>query len=178
MPQQTASLPQLIRQFDFGEGIVGGRSDLGIPTTSRRLGRRAYIRHVRLANNVIFRPVRAVSVRTGSRDISSAMLASPPQSAGKFYNVGGNRVFVHSITGVGTGALNECQAAAYVAQTPPYALTDQNVTFEPIHGLLVAPQFGGTQPPFFYYQGACATWRSTNRHPRVNQRKNRRQPAW
>ncbi len=161
MPAQTQSLPELIRQFDFGEGIVGGRSDLGIPTMGRRLGRRAYIRHVRLADNAIFRPARAIRVRPGSRDISSAAVASAPQSLGKFYNASGNRVFVHAVTGLGTGALYEAQSAAYATQTAPYSLTDQNLVFEMLNGVLIATQVGGSQAPFFYYQGAGATWLTT-----------------
>ncbi len=85
----TDVIEVLAVQDDFSRGMLSGISDLGLGST----GRKSPIRWVKLADNVIFRPRRAASVRGGTEETSTAVLDDPPNSLGKFYADAGNKLF-------------------------------------------------------------------------------------
>ena len=84
--------------LDFSGGISGSRSEYGV-----------HPRHVRVADNMIFRPRRAMSVRSGSRRASDTQYANAHR-IGILKSSGGYSAFVVQsgtpgvITDLGTGA--------------------------------------------------------------------------
>jgi len=119
---------------DLSGGIVGSISE-----------RRVRTRHLKRANNMIGRPYRAASVRTGSRDISSAVLGVEPHSLMKFYGTS-PKLFV-----AGGAAIHEVQSADYPVQTLPFTPSSSEIwTHENLNGVLWATQRFGVQLPLFY----------------------------
>lgn len=119
--------------LDFSGGISGSRSEYG-----------ALPRHVRIADNLIFRPRRAMSVRSGSRRASDTQYANA-HSIGALKSTGSYSAFVVQsgtpgvVTDLGTGT----------AQTIPPGLTSERVSFAQLNGNLWAAPRGGTMKPFF-----------------------------
>ncbi len=160
MPQSSAQ-ESLTRQFDFGQGVVGGRSDLGIPIMGRRLGRMAYIRHVKYADNAIFRPQRAMSVRGGSRAVSSSACPQKPTSLGKWYNPSGNKFFVATDDDASSGGIFEVSETEYTEQSLPATPSDKWWSSAMANGLTVWTQQDGAAVPIFYGStNAANTWLS------------------
>lgn len=136
------------RAISFDRGLLSGDSDYGTkPNCMRRV------------DNVLFRPLRAMSVRQGSRDLSGGQLSQQPTSLAKYYNPSGNRLMVATKSGA-AGNIYRVTPSSYVAQTLPFAPTDLRWTFTNLNGILIGQQWGSAQSPIF-----CAgtdTWLSCN----------------
>lgn len=141
---------------DFGGGIVGGISPY-----------RRRVRHLQSAENVLPRPLGAVSVRKGSQRFSSATLASAPHSAMEWVtNAGVGHIFVGA-DGPTNGSLVEAKAGAFTAQTTPYALgaTTKMVPAQ-LNGALWVCENAGANPPAFFRSSNPANTFHTGRLPR------------
>lgn len=121
--------------LDFSGGINGSRSEYG-----------SRVRHVRYADNVIFRPRRGMSCRSGSRRITDTQFVNA-HSAGVWKDsAGASKAFV-AMSGA-PGTIKD--ALANVAQTIPAGLTNELLTFDQLNGNLWAAPQGGAVVPFFY----------------------------
>lgn len=158
MSPALATRPFRSGVYDFSGGVMGGISDL-----------RLTAKHLRRADNIIFRPLRSISLRQGSRAVTSASLpqtSGPPavdrkiHSLGRYYGAS-PKMFGAAWDGT-TGFLYEIGASAYTAQTLPSdwsTMSSAEVTFAMVNGNLVATQRGGTAAPMFYHPSNPAnTW--------------------
>lgn len=122
---------------DFSGGIRGGISERGL----------SRINWLAAADNYYGRPYRALRVRPGSRDLSTAILSDEPHSLMGFYSSGGNKLFVGA-----AAKIFEVTSSAYTLQTLPAshpALSDI-FTHTNLDGMLVATQRGGSLTPLMY----------------------------
>lgn len=122
---------------DFSKGIVGGISERGIANPN----------WLAAADNLYGRPLRAMRVRPGSRDVSTAILSDSPHSLMGFYSGGGNKLFV----GAGSKIL-EVGSSAYTLQTLPggHPAGSDIFSHTNLSGVLVATQRGGALTPLEY----------------------------
>jgi hypothetical protein len=122
---------------DFSKGIIGGISERGIRN----------VNWLAAADNLFGRPYRALRVRPGSRDLSTAVLSDQPHSLMGFYSGGGNKLFV------GAGAkILEIGASAYTNQVLPggHPSSSDIFTHTNLDRILVATQRGGALTPLKY----------------------------
>ena len=146
------------QQVDFSAGVIGMISDAGGGLPARHGGRR--IRHCKYADNAIFRPALAVGTRGGSRSISAVDLAQKPVSLAKYYDDGGNRLFV-SRDASGTGSVVRYTEAGETVQTLPYTPSARRFVSDMANEMLVAAQQGGSEKPvFFHASNPANTWHS------------------
>ena len=119
--------------LDFSRGISGSRSEYGV-----------YPAHVRVADNMIFRPRRAMSVRSGTRKASNTQYVNA-HSIGVLKGVGTYTAFI--VQSGTPGVVTDL--ASGTAQTIPAGLTNEWVSFAQLNSNLWAATFGGTMKPFF-----------------------------
>jgi len=136
---------------DFSGGIQGGVSERGIKA----------INWLAAADNLYGRPYRALRVRPGTRDLSSAVLSDAPHSLMGFYSGGGNKLFV--------GAANkvfEVGSSSYTLQTLPasHLASSDIMTHTNLDGVLVATQRTGALTPLMY----DGTWKELKLPKPVN----------
>lgn len=151
MATALGSIPFKSGMRDFSNGVVGGVSDLE--------NRARIKKHLRLADNMVMRPHRALSVRDGSRRLSTALLPKQPHSIGKWRSSSGaSKVFTAGWDG-SAGTVYEATTSAYTSQTWPYTLTAEWLVFEQHNDVLWATQRGGAQKPAFWSAlNAANTW--------------------
>jgi len=139
---------------DFSRGVVGRISPVG-------LKKGVPPNFLKSADNELWRPSRAGSVRPGSRDASQAQLLEPPHSLGKHYHASGNKLYAAVDSGGGNGHLYRMSQTTRTLQVLPYTPTSRWMDFAMANGLIVGCQLGGLQPPIFYGPTNTAdTWLS------------------
>lgn len=122
---------------DLSDGVIAA-------ITSRK---RQRPKHARKALNMYGRGrLGAARIRPGTRDISTATLASQPHSLIKFYSPAAQAVFV----GAGT-KLFRAEATAYPEQTGlPVTLAGGWLSHDNLNNSVVVTERGGAAKPFFY----------------------------
>lgn len=128
--------------YNFTGGVVGNISEAGLDRP---------ITFLRRADNAVFHPPRAVSLRLGSRALSTATLASAPHSLGKLRPTTGTaRLFVGRGTGISLAAVG-----AYTSQTMPGAAVfgGSLLRFEQLNDVLWVTEHNGANKPFGYIEG-------------------------
>lgn len=139
--------PMQVSIYDLSGGIVGNVSTF-------KLGPKPWL--VR-GDNLIFSPARGVRVRPGSRELSTARLASQPHSISKWLQTGGTR---KTFVGHGTG-ISELTASAVTAQTLPLAFSGKPIRFTQQNDVMFACEAGGGHRPAVYL-GPGSTWHQSN----------------
>lgn len=144
-------------QDDFSAGINSRVSVVGLGGVTKTPN------FVKDAINAIWRPKRAFGIRSGSRDISQAALTEKPTSLGKFWNSGGNRLFVGTDDGASGGKLFRMSTTGVTQQTiTGFTMTNKKLSFEMAGGVLLFTQIGATNEPMFYWTSNPAeTWLTT-----------------
>jgi len=139
MPRRR-SVETTLSMHDFSRGLLSGISERGVARPNWLAG----------ADNLYGRPYRALRVRPGSRDISTATLLNPPHSLMGFYSGGGNKLFVAA-----ANEIREATAAAYTLQTLPasHPASSDIFTHTNLDGVLIATQRGGALTPLMYDGG-------------------------
>jgi len=152
MPRQPiATSKYRTGMFDFSAGVVASLASFKLRP-----------RHARRANNVLFRPKRAFTVRSGSRNLTSAAFAADevPHSLGRFYHATSPRLFAGTDDGA-TRRIREVLAASIVTQSLPFTPSAELWSFDMIGAALVAAQRAGSEKPIFYEASNPAnTWYS------------------
>lgn len=139
--------------YDFSGGVIGSASTL-----------KARPRHLRRANNLLFRPLRAMTVRGGSRSITSASFAASPaevpHSLGRFYSASSPKLFAGTDDGA-TRRLREVAAGSITTQTLPFTPSAELWGFDMMNAALIGAQRGGSEKPIFFETANPAnTWHS------------------
>ncbi len=137
MPRKITS-----RVLDFSGGLVGGVSDYA-----------RTVRHARVLDNMILRPLGGLTVRNGSQRFSSATLQKKPHTVAEWVSsAGAGHVFVGAEDTA--GVLYEATAGAFNVQTTPYALQPSaKMVHDQLHGSLFVCEQSGGSPPIFYNGG-------------------------
>ncbi len=122
-------------RMDCSRGLVTGISEAGID-----------VRHYRRVDNAIWKPLRALSVRNGYRDVNGALLPAMGHSLMRYYSAAGNKTFV----GNGT-SIHQIGVSSYTLQTlAGITLAGRWLHETNINKILVVTEEGGGQVPFFY----------------------------
>lgn len=141
---------------DFGGGIVGGVSPY-----------RRRVRHLRVADNVVLRPLGAMSVRTGSQRFSSATLPLAPHSAMEWVTSAGTGHAYVGTDGASAGSLYEATAGAFNLQACPFALgATTKMVSDQLNSALWVCENAGLNPPMFMRSSNPANTFHTARLPR------------
>jgi hypothetical protein len=127
--------------YDLSGGIVGNISEADV--------RRGRPRWLKRSDNMLSEPPRALTLRSGSRALSTALMTSVGHSIGKIRTSAGvQKLFV----GRGTGIVL-ATTTAYTAQTLPASLGGSELRFEQLNDVLWVAEHGGTNKPFGFIDG-------------------------
>lgn len=127
------------RVLDFAGGLIGGVSEY-----ARK------VRHARVLENMLLRPLGGLTVRNGSQRLSSATLQKKPHTVAEWVTSAGvGHIYVGCEDTA--GALYEATAVAFTQQTTPYPLhASAKQVHDQLHGSLFLCEQAGGSPPIFY----------------------------